>query len=192
MNNYYQIIEKIKNTLDITSTNTAECSPDISCAAVLIPLVFVENEWHLLFTRRSGHVASHQNEVSFPGGSYDSRDRDLKSTALRETYEEIGIRSDEISILGALTFSITITGFKVFPYVGIINWPTELIINASEVHSVFTIPIRWLMDSKNYYESDYFNPSFGIRKVIHYHEFQGEHLWGFTARLTQQLLELLK
>jgi peroxisomal coenzyme A diphosphatase NUDT7 len=186
------IIEKIKNNLGKEPLFLESCAPDKSCAAVLIPLVYDEKKWHLLFTRRSGNVASHQNEVSFPGGSYDSRDHELKRTALRETYEEIGVKSNEINIIGTLPSSLTITGFKVYPFVGIINWPAKIKINTDEVHSVFTIPILWLMDSKNYYESDYLNPSFGIRKVIHYHEFQGEHLWGYTARLTQQFLELLK
>jgi 8-oxo-dGTP pyrophosphatase MutT (NUDIX family) len=186
------IIEKIMKNLEKEPLFTEGCSPDSFCAAVLIPLVFDEYEWHLLYTRRSGIVASHQNEVSFPGGSYDSNDFNLEMTALRETYEEIGVESNEITIIGALPFSLTITGFKVYPFVGIINWPTKIKINTNEVHSVFKIPIHWLMDNNNIYESDYFHPTFGIRKVTHYREFKGEHLWGFTAKLTQQFLGLLK
>jgi len=186
------LIDQIKRNLENVSISKEGCSPDSSCAAVLIPLVFEDNEWHLLYTRRSSNVASHQNEVSFPGGSFENQDIDLERTALRETFEEIGIKPDAISIIGALDYSLTITGFKVYPFVGILKWPTILKINTREVHSVFTIPISWLLDPKNYYESDYFNPTFGNRKVIHYQEFKGEHLWGYTARLTQQFLELIK
>jgi len=185
-------IDNFRTKLISSHLTSDTFSPDATCAAILVPLVKKEHEWNLLFTRRSDKVASHQNEVSFPGGSFEKEDSTLESTALRETMEEIGIDPGNITILGSLPFSNTITGYKVFPFVGKINWPVAIKINQEEVNSVFTIPISWLMDERNYYEADYHSSEFGVRKVIHYQEYQGEHLWGYTAKVTRQLLELLK
>ena len=161
-------------------------------AAILIPLVMEEGSWHLLFTRRTLFVSTHQNEVSFPGGSFEPSDINLENTALRETNEEIGISIEKIEIIGALPPLTTITGFSVFPFVAILVWPTNLKINNCEVDSVFTIPLTWLMDDDNHYEEDYHNEKYGIRRVIHYKDYQGEHLWGFTANVVRNLINLIK
>ena len=161
-------------------------------AAILLPLVMQDGEWHLVFTRRTHFVSTHQNEVSFPGGSYEPSDLDLETTALRETKEEIGIPYEAFEIIGALPCLTTITGFSVFPFVAILPWPTKLTINKREVESVFAIPLNWLMDEGNFYVEDYHNEKYGIRKVIHYKDYKGEHLWGFTAKVVQELLNLIK
>lgn len=186
-------VDTLKQKLECGNEKGANvCQPDNTCAAVLIPIVCRESQWSLLFTRRTANVSSHQNEVSFPGGSYEKSDVTLENTALRETFEEIGVEKERIEILGRLPISNTITGFNVFPYVGILAEPLSIRMNKDEVDSVFTIPVTWLEDPANYYEADYISPQFGIRKVIHYREYKGEHLWGYTARMTLQLLMLLK
>ncbi len=167
-------------------------SEKYSTAAILIPLVTLNGEWHLVFTRRTNSVRTHQNEVSFPGGSFEPSDINIEYTALRETNEEIGISSEGIEILGALPPLSTITGFSVFPFVAILAWPTLMKINNSEVDSVFTIPLNWLMNDDNHYEEDYYNEKYGIRRVIHYKDYQGEHLWGFTANVVRELTDLIK
>lgn len=171
---------------------TQDCGSSLPCAAILIPLVREDGEWSLLFTRRSRTVATHQNEVSFPGGSYEPADGDLLHTALREVWEEIGVDPKDISIFGYLPATFTVTQFKVYPFVGVVNWPLKLNLSTDEVDSVFTIPVDWLSDERNYYQADYYSEKFGLRNVIHYRDYKGEHLWGYTARVTQQLLGLVK
>ena len=95
-------------------------------AAVLIPLVCSENKWHLLFTRRTDLVQTHKGQVSFPGGAVDQNDTDREQTALREVYEEIGVKADEIEILGRLVDMPTVTGYVITPIVGYMNWPARL------------------------------------------------------------------
>jgi hypothetical protein len=65
-------------------------------------------------------------------------------------------------------------------------------INTCEVDSVFTIPLNWLMDENNLYEEDYYTDKYGIRRVTHYKDYQGEHLWGFTANVVRELINLIK
>src|SRR5258707_13783424 len=95
----------------------------LRCAAVLVPLVWHQDEWHLLFTRRTDKVESHKGQVSFPGGACDEGETTPEQTALREAEEEIGIHSGDVRVLGRLTNMITITSFRVTPVVGVIQWP---------------------------------------------------------------------
>lgn len=182
----------LKIRLNSLEINDSSWRHDQSTAAIMIPLVNQDDNWHLIFTHRTDQVTTHQNEVSFPGGSYDVFDKSLVETALREVNEEIGVEKAQITVLGSMDSVETITGFKVFPFVALVDWPIKLIINKSEVETVFTIPINWLIDPANYYEADFQTKAFGIRKVLHYKDYHGEHLWGFTAKVTYQLLLLLK
>jgi 8-oxo-dGTP pyrophosphatase MutT (NUDIX family) len=184
--------EILKAKLGSIEVNQFLWKRDQSTAAIMIPLISENDEWHLLYTQRTNQVSTHQNEVSFPGGSYDPKDTSLIDTAFREVEEEIGIKKIQLSLIGAMPPIETITGFTVFPFISTLKWPVQLTINKFEVESIFTIPVDWLLNSENYYEEDYHSEVFGVRKVIHYRVYKGEHLWGFTAKITQQLLTFLQ
>jgi 8-oxo-dGTP pyrophosphatase MutT (NUDIX family) len=157
-------------------------------AAVLVPLLLQDNEWHLLFTRRTDQVESHKGQVSFPGGASDIGETSPEQTALREAEEEIGIDRREIRLLGRLNSMLTITSFHVTPVVGVIPWPTVFRPEQAEVARIFTMPLAWLAERSNRWE---FNlPGRGY-SVIVYHPFDGEILWGATARMTVDFLEIL-
>lgn len=162
-----------------------------SAAAVLIMLVMVQGNWNIVYTHRTTGVRTHQGEVSFPGGAFEVEDESMVYTALRETYEEIGVKSECIRIIGGLDPIRTISNFMVYPYVGIMECAPEFVINPEEVERLFMIPINWLENPENFFEQDHLVENQFIRKVIHYRNYDGEHLWGLTARITQQLLELI-
>lgn len=161
-----------------------------SAAAVMILLVKDNEDWKIVYTRRTTGVRTHQGEVSFPGGSYEKSDDTMVQTALRETYEEIGVRPECIRILGGLDPIRTISNFMVYPFVGIMECVPEFVINSDEVERLFMLPLEWLSNPENFYEQDHLVENRFVRKVIHYRNYEGEHLWGLTARITQQLLEL--
>ncbi len=160
----------------------------LKCAAVLIPLVWESDRWSLLFTRRTDHVEIHKGQVSFPGGGCDEGETTPEQTALREAQEEIGIDPAAVRVLGRLANLITVSSFRVTPVVGVIAWPTVLRVEAQEVERVFTIPLDWLADRRNRWE-------FGLpgrnRSLIAYHPYDGELLWGATARITVDFLSTL-
>jgi 8-oxo-dGTP pyrophosphatase MutT (NUDIX family) len=160
----------------------------LKCAAVLIPLLRQDDEWHLLFTRRTDKVESHKGQVSFPGGACDEGETTPEETALREANEEIGIDPQKVRVLGHITNMITITSFRVTPVVGIIEWPTVLHVGKDEVERVFTIPLNWLADKNNRWE---FSMPGRNRSLIVYHPYDGELLWGATARMTVDFLKIL-
>jgi 8-oxo-dGTP pyrophosphatase MutT (NUDIX family) len=160
----------------------------LKCAAVLVPLVWEAAEWHLLFTRRTERVESHKGQVSFPGGGCDEGENTPEETALREVEEELGIDAKHIRLLGRLTNMITISSFRVTPVVGVLTWPTVLRVGQEEVERVFTIPLNWLADSRNRWE---FTMPGRKRFLIAYHPYDGELLWGATARMTVDFLKII-
>jgi len=173
----------------------------LTCAAVLMPLAWREDEWRLLFTRRTNDVEQHKGQVSFPGGACDVQDATPEQTALREAYEEIGLDPGDVRLLGRLKEMVTITCFRVTPVIGIIPWPYDFRLSAVEVERVFSIPLIWLAQPVNWEEHN-FPPLAGAQvqvdgaprsfPVISYHPYDGEILWGASARMTQDFLKVLE
>ncbi len=167
-----------------------KASNSARCAAVLVPLVRIEGDWHLLLIKRSEKVADHKGQVAFPGGACETDDESLEATALRETAEEIGIAPQDVKILGRLRELVTVSGYCVAPIVGVIKWPHELSLSPDEVSRAFTIPLDWLTDPKN--RETRFQNRLGIEvEVIYYSPYDGEVLWGATARMVKNLLEVI-
>ncbi len=164
--------------------------PDVhlKCAAVLVPLVFFQNEWHVLYTRRTDRVESHKGQVSFPGGACDEGETTPEETALREADEEIGIAPSDVRVIGKLSRMVTISKYRVTPVVGVIQFPYAFKTSGAEVARVFTMPLTWLANRNNYWE---FSMPGSDRSVIVYHPFDGELLWGATARMTVNFLKIL-
>lgn len=160
----------------------------LKCAAVLIPLAFSGGEWHVLYTRRTDRVQSHKGQVSFPGGACDEGETTPEQTALREAEEEIGMRREDVTVLGRLSQLITISSYRVTPVVGVIPFPYAFKVAGIEVARVFTIPLLWLSDRDNYWE---FFLRDSDRSLITYHPFDGELLWGATARMTVTFLKTI-
>lgn len=165
--------------------------PDVhlKCAAVLVPLVFFQNEWHVLYTRRTDRVESHKGQVSFPGGACDEGETTPEETALREADEEIGIHPSHVRVIGKLSRMVTISKYRVTPVVGVIQFPYAFKTSGAEVARVFTMPLTWLANRNNYWE---FSMPGSDRSVIVYHPFDGELLWGATARMTVNFLKILE
>lgn len=160
----------------------------LKCAAVLVPLVRQDDEWHILYTRRTDHVESHKGQVSFPGGACDEDETEPEQTALREAEEEIGIRPAHVKVLGRLANLITISYFRVTPVVGVVRWPAVFRVGEHEVARVFTIPLGWLANPSNRWQ---FERPGTTRTLIAYHPYDGELLWGATARMTVDFLSVL-
>ena len=160
----------------------------LKCAAVLVPLARQDDEWHLLFTRRTDRVESHKGQVSFPGGACDEGETTPEQTALREAEEEIGIQPNDVKVLGRLANLITISYFRVMPVVGVVKWPNVFRVGEHEVARVFTIPLGWLANTTNRWQ---FEIGEKKRSVIAYHPYDGELLWGATARMTVDFLKVL-
>lgn len=171
----------------------SELLPDAPIpAAVLIPFLRQKDGWHILYTRRNSTLAEHSGQVAFPGGRSEPGDFGPEATALREAHEEIGLAPGKVRILGRLNNFTTITNYTVTPVVGHIPWPYEMVIQADEVSRVFTIPLAWLSDPLHHeVRKRPLKPPYGHVDVIYFQPYDGELLWGATARFTLTLLKIL-
>jgi 8-oxo-dGTP pyrophosphatase MutT (NUDIX family) len=161
-------------------------------AAVLIPLQEIDQEWHVVFTRRTNSLPDHSGQVAFPGGRMDPEDETPEATALREAREEIGLDPASVRVLGRIDSFITITNFCVTPVVGVIPWPVEFRPAQEEVSRVFTMPLAWLADKENVEITERVLPEpFSPIPVIYFKKYDGEVLWGVSAQITLNLLEIL-
>ena len=159
-------------------------------AAVLIPLFKKNGEYHILLTRRTDQVAHHKGQISFPGGRQDKKDKDLLATALREAREEMGIEEKHVRILGELDDICTVsTDFCVSPFVALLPYPYPYKINRQEIEEVIEVPLSELLDSRRFrqelFEKD------GQAFPVYFYQHKDHTIWGATARILKQLLDLL-
>lgn len=167
--------------------------PEIDRAsAVLAPLYELDGELHVVLTRRTWNLSSHQGEVSFPGGRQDPGDADLWQTALREAREEIALDTSSAECIGELDHLATITSRSfIVPYVAALppGRPATTA-NPGEVGAVLHVPVADLLDPTNFREERWTFP-WAEDRPIFFFELVGDTVWGATGAMLRQLLGLV-
>ena len=191
--------EQIRARLHAQADTTYDVPPELLSdaareAAVLVPFLRIDDAWHILYIRRTSFEGDrHSGQVAFAGGKRDDIDNSLLATALREAEEEIGLAPGDVEVLGYINHHHTISEFQVRPYVAAIPWPYDLNPDGVEVARIFSIPLQWLADESNYRTEQRQHPqSQRPWPVIYYDRYDGELLWGATARMTLSLLDVLR
>lgn len=166
-------------------------APDSMAAAVLLLLYHQEGQDRILLTVRTETVEHHKGQISFPGGAVHDTDADLSVTALRETWEEVGVRPEDVEIIGRLDGMVTTSNFLVAPYVGVLRTvPYEYIPSELEVAEVIEPPLADLLaDGALVWEERELQ---GQIRLLPAYCWNGYRIWGATARMLQELLELLQ
>jgi 8-oxo-dGTP pyrophosphatase MutT (NUDIX family) len=159
-------------------------------SAVLIPIYQKDGQYHIIFIKRTTTVKTHKGQISFPGGMRDTLDKTLLDTALRESLEEIGLRKEDIQVLGELDDEVTTTSnFIVTPFVALIPWPYRFTPNKAEVDELIEVPITALL------EKDCLKPDTEVlngKKVDSFaYHYRGTVIWGATARILNKLLDII-
>lgn len=160
-------------------------------AAVILPLIYRDNNWFILFTKRTESVDHHRGEFSFPGGMVEAADRNEMEAALRETEEEIGVKREDMLILGALPTEITaVSYFLIHPFVGVINPAAEYRINPNEIERILEIPVNVLLSMKDVKEQIFEHS--GNKFRVYFYNYQGDVIWGATGRILKQFLDIIR
>ncbi|MDY0343528.1 MAG: CoA pyrophosphatase [Lentimicrobium sp.] len=164
--------------------------PPPRLSSVLILMYREGNRIQLVFTKRGEYDGIHSGQVSFPGGKAEPEDHDLVDTALRETREEIGLFSRDISIIGKLSdLYVPPSNFIICPFVGILKGLPHFIPHPAEVAEIFSVPLSYLM----HYGKEINHPvimSNGTKMKVPGFKFGHHLIWGATAMILSEFLTL--
>lgn len=202
------------NIKDLTETiRSREPKPldSIGKYSVLIPLVENGGRWEIIFELRSKTLKSQPGEVSFPGGRVEENES-FEETAVRETMEELLIQRENIQVIGELDYLVSYSNFTIHCFLGIISGldVDKIKPNEDEVDHLFTVPVEYLMKNQpKSYEMDLMTVAneefpysllpngkdYNFRKgkhVVLFYKYKDYIIWGFTARMTKHLVDLIK
>lgn len=159
-------------------------------AAVLVPLYQNEGEFQILLIKRTEHLKTHGGQIAFPGGIWHPEDPNPTSTALREAHEEMGIRLQDVDVLGEVDDTATATSnFLITPVVGVIPFPYPFQINAEEIADLLSLPLEILRDPEAFSEETWEKDGGTVRVWVRR---EGPHIiWGATARILRNFGEIL-
>lgn len=180
--------------LDIVAKATRKrtpCTMDLGTltpAAVAVILHVRDGEINIVLTVRADTVEHHKNEISFPGGRVDQNDATDFDAALRETWEEIGVPSTSLRLLGRLDDFRSISGYRVRPFVVQLteDYP-EFLPQPDEVSEIIEIPLEHLLDPSNHRVDTSIHP---LGKPVQFFYWEGRTVWGLTGAILRQLLEV--
>jgi 8-oxo-dGTP pyrophosphatase MutT (NUDIX family) len=160
-------------------------------AAVLVPIVD-RGEPFLVFAKRTDRVGTHRGQISFPGGRVDPGDPGFLEAALRESEEEIGLPRTVVEPLGALDDTETVaTQFIITPFVGFVRAPVAWQPDGHEIEKVIEVPLAALRDRANL-RVEYRERGGVMHEVLFWEVPGSETIWGATARILKQFLDLLE
>ena len=181
------MIEEMKYKLNSDNSEKPSGRPQ---ASVLIAILnygeYIENP-ELIYTPRSNYLSTHSGEVSFPGGKADDSDASLFETALRESNEEMSLKSEDVTELGKLNYLISRHKIEVNPFVATIDRPQDLKPN-EEIQEIFTVPLKFLLDPANI-ERESIERQGSVWEVPTWN-LKNQKIWGLTAMITVNFLNV--
>ncbi len=181
------IIEQIRTSL--AAHKRVPLPPGQVQSAVLIPLFLKNGAYHILFTKRAENLTHHRGEISFPGGVSHPEDIDALQTALRETSEEVGISPENVDILGVLDDFLSIHNYLVTPYVGFVAAGHQLLINHAEIERIVEVPLSFLFTPGIFKLRDW---TWQGRTIpLFCVEYEGDRIWGLTAAMLKQFMDII-
>lgn len=206
MQSFEQMIAKISTNLDRKLPGTSAhkklqpyypsaknlsipTNPFAKKSAVLVLLFPKNNQINVVFIERPANTGVHSKQISFPGGGREKNDKNYTATALRETYEEIGIEASKIQVLGKLSkLYVVASNYLIQPIVGFINKVPTYRISKNEVDNIIEMPLVDLIQAEIMEKP--IHSAMGITLQAPYYDLEGRTLWGATAMITSELVDL--
>lgn len=161
----------------------------LRAAGVLVPVIQGAQGLELVLTKRSSALRHHPGQIAFPGGKQDEADADVIGAALREAREEIGLQTEQVTLLGQLPTHETVTSFLMTPVVGLITGDFTPVAEPGEVDEVFQVPFSHVTNLDNY--SVQSRRWRGQRRQYYTVPYGPYYVWGATARILRGLAERL-
>jgi len=162
-------------------------------SAVLILFYHAEEVLKMVVIRRSKYVGVHSGQIAFPGGRYEEEDRHVQTTALREIHEEIGIPEEKIEVLGRLSdIYVPPSNFLISVFVGYLAEKPVYKLQEREVDEVIEIPFAEFFNPNVVKQKDFYVNSIKAVSNAPYFDVTNAEIWGASAMVISELLELLK
>jgi 8-oxo-dGTP pyrophosphatase MutT (NUDIX family) len=155
--------------------------PEYRKSAVMILFMEKDESPYVILTLRTDKVSTHKGQVSFPGGGYDSSDKDFLETALRETMEEVGIAPEDIEVLGEFDEYISIMGYHVYVFVGALGKTHEYVVCRDEIDEMLEVPFS-LFYNEEYTKCEKITHQ-GKEFDVYFYDYGKTTIWGMTARI---------
>ncbi|MFC1550037.1 NUDIX hydrolase [Candidatus Neomarinimicrobiota bacterium] len=153
-------------------------------SAVLVLLYEKDNKILFYLTERTHDMLHHKGQIALPGGTWEEGEK-LSETAIRETFEEIGIPADKIKLIGKLTpLFVKVTGYMIHSYLAYLPVPTKTYADKTEVQKIFSVPIQDLINPKNMKQE--IRTIRGILVDVPYFELNNQKVWGATAMILSE------
>jgi 8-oxo-dGTP pyrophosphatase MutT (NUDIX family) len=183
-----ELREQIRRTLGLLKPK--RLAGETRRQAAVLMLIFERNGMpHFLLTRRTEEVSTHKGQISFPGGM-SHKGESLEQTALRETFEEVGIETHRIEILGRFHDYLSISGHLVAPFAGYIEGTFATVPQNREVAEILQVPFDVFTDPGRLRSERMFRS--GEFAYVYYYRYEPQEIWGLTARIIKDFLEALQ
>ncbi len=181
------MIEEIKYKLNLNNSEKPSGRPQASVLIAILNYGKFIGSPELIYTQRSSHLSTHSGEVSFPGGKAEKTDLNLFGTALRESNEEMGLKSEDVTELGKLNYLISRHKVEVNPFVASIDQPQTFKPN-EEIQEIFTVPLDFLLDPNNI-QRERIERQDDVWQVPTWN-IKNQKIWGLTAMITVNFLNV--
>lgn len=156
---------------------------------VLILLYPYADQVYFPLILRPTYSGVHSGQVGLPGGGYEEIDNGMAETALRETYEEVGVHPSQITLLGTLTqLYVSASDYLVHPYVGWTDYRPEFRADPYEVAKLIQAPLAEFLAPGNHQEEMW--QLRGNDVLVPFFDVQDQVIWGATAMILSELLAL--
>lgn len=178
-------------------------------SAVLLPLVREGSEYLVVFEKRAQNLNRQPGEICFPGGEIEPFDKGAKNSAIRETCEELGLEPPAIEVVAPLDVMVSPFNTIIIPYLAFIRSPQQIKMNTAEVEKLLYVPLQFFMEQepRQYHirlepvmENDFpfdlipYGKNYPFREGTYpqvFYQWEGEVIWGLTARIMHHFVELL-